>query len=277
MRQITNNVYAETELSGCNHGFVVTKEGVVMIDTPQMPADAIRWRDEIAKYGPVRYIIITEPHGDHYSGSYFFEGTVVAHEGTRDAIRQHPLEQFMEALQKRGQDSLPFLPGGFHFRLPTITLSQQLTLYLGNHTFQLINLPGHTPYEVVVYIPEERVAFTSDNIFHKVQAWLYQALPYDWLDSLKRIQELEADVLIPGHGSICDRDYIPEMSTFIQDWIDTATDAINQGMSLKEAQDKISHLDRYPMETGAESMAQEVQRMNVARLYEVLKSGKKCE
>jgi len=41
-------------------------------------------------------------------------------------------------------------------------------------------------------------------------------------------------------------------------------------MSLEKVQDMISFLDRYPMEAGAESMAQEVQRMNVRRLYEVL-------
>ncbi len=124
---------------------------------------------------------------------------------------------------------------------------------------------------MAVYIPEERVVFTSDNIFHKVQAFLHQALPYEWLDSLKRLQELEADVLVPGHGSLCDRSYIPEMSAFIQAWIDAVTAAINQGMSLEEAQDKISFLDRYPAEAGVEFMAQELQRWNVARLYQVLK------
>ncbi len=85
------------------------------------------------------------------------------------------------------------------------------------------------------------------------------------------MQELEADVLVPGHGVICDRSYIPEMSTFIQAWIDAVSAAIKKGMSLEEAQDKVSLLDRYPMEVGSEPMAQQVQRMNVARLYEVLK------
>jgi len=270
MQKITDNVYAETGFPGCNPGFVVTKEGVVMIDTPQMPTDAIRWRNEIAKHGPVRYLINTEPHGDHFTGNHFFEGMVVAHEGTREAILTASVEQLKEHLKQTDPDSLSLMEG-FSYRPPTITLSQRLTLYLGDHTLQLIHFPGHTPYQVAVYIPEERVVFTSDNIFHRVQAFLRQALPYEWLNSLQRMQELEADVLVPGHGSICDRSYIPEMSSFIQAWIDTVTAAIDQGMSLEEAQDKISLLDRYPMEAGAESMAQEVQRMNVARLYEVLK------
>ena len=270
MHKVTENVYAETEFRGCNPGFVVTKEGVVMIDTPQIPAEAISWRDEIAKHGPVRYLINTEPHGDHFTGNYFFEGTVVAHEGTREAILAASPEQLKEGLRQTAPENLPLLEG-FSYRPPTITLSQRLTLYVGNHTFQLINHPGHTPYQVAVFIPEERVVFTSDNVFYKVQAFLHQALPNEWLDSLKRLQELEADVLVPGHGNLCDRSYLPEMSAFIQAWIDAVTAAIDQGMSLEEAQDKVSLLDRYPMLPGAEAMAQMIQRMNVERLYELLK------
>lgn len=270
MQQITANVFAETGFRGCNPGFVVTKEGVVMIDTPQMPVDAMKWREEIARHGPVRYLINTEPHGDHYAGNHFFEGTIVAHEGTREAILNAQVEPFLDRLRQTAPQNLPLMEG-FSYRPPTITLSERLTLYAGDHTFQLIHVPGHTPYQVAVFIPEERVVFTSDNVFHRVQTWLHQALPYEWLDSLKKLEELEADVLVPGHGTICDRSYIPEMSAFIQAWIDAVTAAINQGMSLEEAQDKVSLLDRYPMEKGSEAMAEPVQRMNVARLYEVLK------
>jgi len=270
MQKITNNVYAETGFPGCNPGFVATREGVVMIDTPQMPADAIRWRDEVAKHGAVRYLINTEPHGDHFTGNHFFKGTVIAHEGTREAILAASVEQLKKRLKETTPESLSLMDG-FNYRPPTITFSQRLTLYLGNHSFQLIHVPGHSPFQVAVYIPEERVVFTSDNVFGRVQAGLHQALPYDWLDSLKRIGELEADVLVPGHGSICDRSYIAEMSAFIQDWIDAVTVAIQKGMSLEEAQGEVSFIGRYPMEAGMPFTAQEVQHMNVARLYKVLK------
>ncbi len=270
MQKITKNVYAETGFRGCNPGFVVTSEGVVMIDTPQMPTDAIKWRDEIAKFGPVRYLINTEPHGDHFTGNFFFGGTVVAHEGTRDAILAASVEQLKERFKQMEPQSLPLLEG-YNYRPPTVTFSQRMTLYVGQHTFQLINFPGHTPYQIAVVIPEERVMFTSDNVFGRVQAWLQQALPYEWLESLKRMQQLDADILVPGHGSICRRSYLSEMSAFIQAWIDAVSKAIKQGMSLEEAQEKVSLLDRYPVETGSEPMAQMIQRMNVARLYEVLK------
>jgi glyoxylase-like metal-dependent hydrolase (beta-lactamase superfamily II) len=132
-------------------------------------------------------------------------------------------------------------------------------------------MPGHTPYQVVVYIPEEKIAFTSDNIFCKVQTWLRQALPYELLDSLKRIEELDTDVLVPGHGEVCNKSYIPEMRSLVKDWIDSVTAAIEQGLSLEDAQEKITFRDPYLVEGGGEEWTREVHRMNVARLYEVLK------
>ena len=69
MQQITSNVFAETQVRGCNHGFVTTSDGVVMIDSPQKPTDALKWKAEIEKHGKLRYIINTEqiekrPRGD---------------------------------------------------------------------------------------------------------------------------------------------------------------------------------------------------------------------
>jgi len=274
MQKVTNNVYVETEFIGANNGFVVTKEGVVVIDPPMIPTDAVKWRDEVAKHGPVRYVINTEPHIDHHPGNHWFEGTVVGHEGTREGILAFPLDNFKGMIAMMAPDSLPLMEG-FSFRPPTITFSERLTLYLGEHTFKLIHVPGHTPFQVMVYIPEERVVFTSDNVMYRVQVILGESLPYELLDSLQRVQELDVDVVIPGHGNVCDRSYIPEMKVIIQNWIDTVANAIKQGMSLEEAQDKISFLDRLPPMLGTEAMAEQGERNNVARLYEILTSKKK--
>jgi cyclase len=180
------------------------------------------------------------------------------------------VEGLREALKKVSPESLPLLKN-FYYRLPTITLSQRLTLYLGKHSFQLINLPGHTAYEVAVYIPEEGVIFTSDNVFGKVFPGLQQALPYEWLDSLEKIRKIGARIVVPGHGCVCDGNYIPEMRDFIQEWVDAVTDAINRGLSLEEAQATIDFTKRYPAEPGLPFTVQDSQRRNIARLYEVLK------
>jgi glyoxylase-like metal-dependent hydrolase (beta-lactamase superfamily II) len=269
MQQITANVYIETKYRGANTGFVTTAEGLVMIDTPYRPSDALRWRDELARNGDVRYLINTEPHIDHFTGNYFFPGTVVSHEETREAIKRFPLEKVMERVRGIDPDAVPLM-AEYQVRIPTITFSHGLSLYLGDQTFELFHLPGHTMGVIAVHIPQERVVFTGDNVFHRVQPFLHECDPFLWLQSLKTIEEIDVDIIVPGHGEICDKSYIPELSSFIQEWVDTVRRAIAQGLSKEEAMEKISFLDRYPMGIGQDAMGPDVQRWNVERLYNLL-------
>ena len=86
MEKVTENVYAETKLRGCNPGYVVTSDGVVVIDTPQLPTYAVKMREEVEKHGPIRYIINTEHHIDHIFGNYYFKGAgiVISHADVYD-------------------------------------------------------------------------------------------------------------------------------------------------------------------------------------------------
>ena len=73
MQQVSENIFAETDYMGCNFGYVRTSDGIVLIDTPQRPSDAIKYHGAIEHLGQeVRFLINTEPHGDHIAGNYFF-------------------------------------------------------------------------------------------------------------------------------------------------------------------------------------------------------------
>ncbi|MGB2885773.1 MAG: MBL fold metallo-hydrolase [Dehalococcoidia bacterium] len=274
LQRLTDSVYAETGMHGCNHGFVTTSEGVVMIDTPQKPSDAVRWRDEIAKRGDVRYLILTEPHPDHCTTGYLFSGTMVSHQGTREWLGKNMLGKTVEEMAREWSEAIDpegvHLLEGYYLRLPTITFRGRLILYLGDHTFEIIHMPGHTSSQTAVYIPEERVVFTGDNVFYRVQTWLNEAYPQEWLHSLERIWELDVDVIVPGHGDVCDKSYLKEQASFIREWMCAVKRAFEQGLTKEEAQTQISFLDRYPMDTGLEFMDLLVQQLNVARLYDLV-------
>jgi glyoxylase-like metal-dependent hydrolase (beta-lactamase superfamily II) len=224
--------------------------------------------------GEIRYLINTEIHSDHVTGNFFFPATVIAHQGTRDALSSPPYPDIIiERLKSFAPEELSLMEGYF-LKKPSVTFLDRLFLYLGNHTLELIHLPGHTASQIAVYIPKERVVFTGDNIFHNVQTFLHYALPYEWLQSLKKIGELDVDVIVPGHGPVCDKTYLAEQSGFIEEWMEAVKEAIRQGLSKEEARAKISFLDRYPMDMGMADHGPELQRMNVDRLYDVLKGGK---
>jgi len=268
--KLTANIYVETKYFGANVGYIVTKQGLVMIDTPPRPTDAVDWKREIDGKGQVKYLVNTESHWDHYFGNFFFPVTVIAHDKTREAIMRVGREQILERIAQIDPEGLPLVTD-YKVNFPSIVFSECLTLYLGSHTLQLLHLPGHTEGQTAVFVPEERLVFSSDNVFYKLQTFLHEADPFAWLQSLKRLGELEVDYIVPGHGEVCDKSYLAEQSNFIQDWIDVVKKGIEQGWTKEEAISRISMLDRYPMLPGEpEFMGAEIQKWNVSRLYDVL-------
>jgi cyclase len=269
MKKITENIYVESELSRCNNSYVVTKDGVVVIDTPMIPAEVKKLVAETAKFGPVRYVINGEPHGDHISGNCYYGGTVVSHEGTREMMLKLDVETFKEQLKRMAPDSLP-IDSDFRYRLPEITLSDRMTLYLGDHTFQLIHMPGHTPYNLAVHVPEERTVFTSDNVNLEMPIF-FNAVPDKWLDSLRRLDELDVDIVVPGHGEVCGKESFAKMSKKVKDWLDVVSAAIGRGLGVKETIEEISRDDRFagvPREGPLASFLQ----TNIESLYNILKN-----
>jgi cyclase len=281
LRQVTENVYIETELTGCNPSFVTTSEGVVMIDMPHRPSDAVRWRWEVGQRGELRYIIITEPHGDHCSTGYLFAGTLVSHEGAKKYMRGELLGSPMEEVFRQWAAEIDpagaHLIDGFYLRLPAITFSERLTLSIGSHTFELIHMPGHTASQIAVHVPQEKVVFTGDNVVHKVQTWLHEACPVEWLDSLRRIEALDPEVIVPGHGDVCSKEYLKEQAACVREWIGAVREAIDQGLSKQEAQARVSLPQGYPMDIGYEALAATVRELNVARLYDLLTTARKLD
>ena len=266
MKRVTGNVYAGANI--CNHSFVKTKDGLVLIDTPATPSAAAAWRNEVAAYGPVCYLINTEPHMDHFGGDYFFDAPIIAQEGARRAMETGSLEYFMQMLSLAAPGEA--LPEGFSFRLPTIIFSHALTLYVGDHTFRLIRMPGHTPFQTPVYVPEERVLFAGDNVVNGMPLF-HESAPEEWLRSLDALMELDIDVVVPGHGEVGDKSLIPKMRTEVASCIDLVKEAIAKGMTLEETLAAVSFLDRYA-DTGADEERRAFfQKRSLTRLYEVLK------
>jgi glyoxylase-like metal-dependent hydrolase (beta-lactamase superfamily II) len=270
MQQLTSNVFVNTQVKGCNFGFVTTADGIVMIDSPHKPSDAMKLKAEIAQHGQLRYIINTEPHGDHWTGNAFFQVPVVAHEGVRTRILNTDMEQHLARVAAFGPEE-PKLLENYAPNLPVITFESGMTLRVGDHTFQMIHMPGHTLYQAAILIKEEGVVFTSDNIFYKVQTFIQEANPDQWLQALEGLRKLDEEIFVPGHGAICDKSYLDEQGEYILEWKAYVQQAIDRGIPKEEAIDKLTALtDRYPMDVGLEGQAPRIMRMNVANLYDYL-------
>jgi len=269
MKPLTKNVWVETGLRGSNHGLVTTSDGLVLIDGPHKPSDALRLKAEIERRGaPLRYILNTEPHGDHWTSNAWFDAPVVAHEGVRKRILETNMPEMLARVGTFGPDE-PTLLEGYRPNAPVITFTDEMTLHVGDHTFHLVNMPGHTPYQAAIIVEPDGVVFTSDNIFCKCHTWLQEADPARWQDALRSLRALREDTFVPGHGPVCDKRYLDEQAAFIEEWVEYVRSAVGRGMTRDGCVAKLTALtDRYPMDVEQDGMAPRVMQMNAANLYD---------
>jgi cyclase len=243
MRPLTENVLLETERRGANHGIVTTTDGIVLIDGPHKPSDTLRLKADIERRGPLRYILNTEPRGDHWTSNAYFPVPVVAHEGVRERILATNMDEHVARVATFGPDE-PALLEGYRPNAPVITFSREMRLHVGTTTFRLVHMPGHTSAQAAVIVEEEGVVFTSDNVFCKVHTWLQEADPELWLGALDSLRQLGLDTLVPGHGPVCDRRYLDEQGAFIREWVDYVKRAVDRGLTKEQAVE--SDRRRYP-------------------------------
>jgi cyclase len=279
MERVTPNVYTTTRLRGCNPSFVVTSDGVVVIDTPQLPTRAVAMRREAESFGPIRYVINTEHHVDHVFGNYYFKGAgqVVHHQGVYDNFMVptpdlDPYAYAAEAIPTDDPEGASIFPDrDTYYADPnkaTIVFSGDLTLRVGDHTFHLLHTPGHTPGQIAVYVPEERVVFTGDTIFSECQTWLMTSDVDQWLVALERIRQLDVDHLVPGHGPVTTLDYIHTQRAVLLEWEAAVAAAVAKGWSREETMARVRFDDRYPVDVGQGYMMDHIQTLNAASLWD---------
>lgn len=284
MRRISKHTYAEIYTMGCNPGFVATSDGVVMIDAPQRALDAMRWKERMLEHGPIRYLINTEPHGDHTIGNAYFPGVTVVGQVRLKACFQAYIDRFgggpsarHEKARTEDPDSAWLMehPDYPPYNPPSQTFNDQLQLHVGNHTIHCIHMPGHTTPQTSVFLPDEGVVFTGDNVFCKCQTWLQEANPWLWLDALKAIDQLDIETIVPGHGEPCSKAYLQQQADIIQQWLGVAQRCLDAGMTEDEAAayelDVKREIDPYPMGQRLEEFEHRLKGMNLRNLYRQLR------
>lgn len=275
MQQVGPNTWVEIGFVGCNVGCVASQRGLALVDSPQRPSDGVRWRQMVLAHGTPRYLLHTEHHADHITSDFLFpEAPIVAHTLVQRALLALPPDAIRRRIAMLDPDWLPLLEN--HRPVPpAITFNGELTLYLGDQEVRLLQLPGHTEGQTAVYLPQERVVFTGDNIFCNEPSALQEAVPYGWLDSLERLRALDVDVYVPGHGPVCGKEYLSEQARVIKEWLHAVQEAVDRKWTLEEAKERIPFRDPYALPPGSqpkvlEQRREELRLETVERLYGVL-------
>jgi cyclase len=281
---VTPNVRTDVTIRGCNPSYVTTADGVVVVDTPQLPTKAVAMRTEAESHGPIRYVINTEHHVDHIFGNYYFKGagSVIHHRGVDDNFMVptpllDPFDYAREAIPMNDPDGAKIFPErDVYFQDPNkaqIVFTGDVTLRVGDHTFELIHTPGHTPGQVAVHVPEERVVFTGDTVFSEVQTWVMASDVDQWIEALNTISRLDVDHVVPGHGPVTDLRYLQTQKAVLLEWKSAVAMAVANGWSREETIERVNFRDRYPVDIGQEYMMDYIQKHNAGILWDKLSSN----
>ena len=282
---VTPNVRTDVTIRGCNPSYVTTSEGVVVIDTPQLPSKAVAMRKEVEAIGPIVYLINTEHHVDHIFGNYYFKGIpgkVVMHQGVYDNFMVptpllDPFDYAAEAIPMSDPDAASIFPErDVYYADPNngqIVFTGDLRLRVGEHTLELIWTPGHTPGQIAVHVPEERVVFTGDTVFSEVQTWVMASDVDEWIGALNKISQLDVDFMVPGHGPVTDLRYLQTQKAVLLEWKSMVASAVAKGWSREETIERCHMRDRYPVDIGQEYMMDYIQKHNAGILWDKLSTN----
>jgi glyoxylase-like metal-dependent hydrolase (beta-lactamase superfamily II) len=187
-----------------NPGFVITANGVVLID-PGSSVQAGRMvvaqlRKLTAK--PVTHVINTHVHGDHWLGNQavreaFPKAVLIGHPDMIREARAVAGEQWIELMERmtagytKGTRAVP----------PTVGMGDQAELKAGGITFRILATPNaHSRSDIMVHVVEESVLFGGDNVLYKRFGRLDDATFRGSIAALRAAAAVNARRYVPGHG-----------------------------------------------------------------------------
>jgi cyclase len=226
---VRGGVYLVKGGSGANTGFVVGKTEVILIDSKMTEESSKAMLAEIRKItqNPVRHIILTHSDGDHVNGLNAFprDLPIIAHTNTRidmDAAFKDPK---MSAL-------VPYLP--------TETVTRGRTFNIdGVHLDLLYFGPAHTSGDLVVYLPQQKLAFVGDLLFVGRDPLIHRQKGGDsfgLVQTIHKMMALDADTFLSGHSDPLGKADIKALVTSIEEKQAKVKALVQQGKSLGEIQ-----------------------------------------
>jgi len=206
-RKIKEGIYVQSAREvNSNASIILTKEGVVIIDTGQTPIDSREVQEAVKKLTalPVRLVIDTEVHPDHTTGNFVFSppAIVINHKGASEAMRAAADPNRLTSLSSQSPEMREAVQG-YHLVTPHVEYQDKTTLYVGERTFELLHLRNvHSEADTAVWLPDERVLFAASvaipNSINNIRPFV--AIP-DMLAAIKMLKSLNPEIVVPGHGS----------------------------------------------------------------------------
>lgn len=235
--------------------FAVTSAGIIATD-PINAAAATWLKDELKKRWPdkpIRFVVYSHDHADHIAGGEVWAdtATVVAHANAKEAI----------VGEKRPT------------AVPQVTFTEQATIELGGTVLELSWVGrNHSNNSLVMRFPKERILFAVD--FIPVNAMAFRDFPDayldEWIDSLRKVEGMEFDILAPGHGALGNKANVTAFRNYLEDLRGQVLAAARAGKSLEETKKSVD-LSKYKDWGGYEQMSP----LNIEGVYRLVQANRR--
>lgn len=248
-----------------NSGYIVTKDGVLVIDTGPSRRFGEQQRALIEQTTGKKVIrvYITHHHPDHFFGNQAFNDLPI-----------YALPETIQGVQREGEtfsNNMYRLIGDWMRDTSVVAPNQEAKVgreMIGGHELEFLAFKGHTHADLAVFDHTTGVLFAGDLVFNQRAATTPHANIIDWLASLEQLLTLPFKVLVPGHGKVTQDDQPIAQTRAYLVWLQTILQqaAIN-GLDMNEVM-----ATPIPADFKEVALAQNELSRSVAHLYPALEA-----
>jgi glyoxylase-like metal-dependent hydrolase (beta-lactamase superfamily II) len=234
-----------------NSFLIETAASVVAIDTQFLGTPARQFRamlDAIEK--PLRAVVITHPHPDHFNGTdVFLEGLtdipILSTQETLAGIHACATKVRDKWLPMYGEE-YPVIT-----RFPNLVIGRQHTLTFDGTDIIIDSIgPGEALDISIVYVPESRDLILGDVLYDRTHAWILEQHSREWLVQLEDIKTRYADAktVYSGHGGSGPMSMLDEQAAYIRRFREIVADgASDNAMTPKQKSAVVARIKKtYP-------------------------------
>jgi glyoxylase-like metal-dependent hydrolase (beta-lactamase superfamily II) len=229
-------------------GFIVTSEGVVVVNTTNTPFHGRELLYEIRHHSelPVRYVIDTNSSGEQILGNEVFtdqRATLISSVKTQEEILQYRQLLARRLADEEDKGKLQSRMRGFHITVPTQTFGDEMVLRLGGQEIKLLSLlKNGSGGDAVVYLPGAKVLFLGELFQNSYFPRIDSRNVHDWVDALRQVEKWDVEVYVPGHGAPGGKKELAEFRQFLESLGKEVETRFQEGKSLSEVKREVGPL-----------------------------------
>ncbi|HZT83719.1 MAG TPA: NAD(P)-dependent oxidoreductase, partial [Gemmataceae bacterium] len=221
---------------GSNNIWVVFKDYVVVVDAnfPKEAGDVIAAIRKTTDK-PIRYVLDTHHHGDHAYGNAVFakEGaSIIAQAKCARWLREKGPQEFADA--GRGPTGRKDVRDS-KLKVPNLVFDDRLVLDDGKQRIEFLHFGhSHTAGDAVAYLPKQKILCTGDACLNGPYNYTGHSDTASWVRCLEAMQQLDIDVICPGHGPLARKDLLEKQKRYFVELRKQVRQGIEAGKTLED-------------------------------------------